>query len=91
MILEKLFTRIGIKPITDLIAGSNGIISIVKEKNDPNGKISSRRGAGMVLIGIAGTMASTIDYTNKWQVISMLVFASLGVFLLAVTSFNYKK
>lgn len=84
-LIGKLLVKTGIKPLTD------GIVSIVKEVNDPNGKISSRRGSAVALIATAITMATTIDYSNKGQVITMLVFAVLGTVLLAVTSFNANK
>lgn len=83
--------NIGLKPITDLIAGSTGLVSAIKEGNGPDSKISSRRGAGMALIGIAGVMSTTIDYSVTGQWISMLSFAVLGTALLAVTSFNSRK
>lgn len=83
--------NIGLKPITDLLAGSTGLISAIKEGNGPDSKISSRRGAGMVLIGIAGAMSTTIDYAITGQWVSMLVFAVLGTSLLAITSFNSRK
>lgn len=91
MIFKKLFERIGVAPIANLIAGENGLLSAIKEKNDPNGRISSRRGAALLLIGTAVTMAASIDYSNKLQVATMLGFAGLGVLLLIVASFNYKK
>lgn len=91
MIFKKLFEKIGVKAITDTIAGENGIVSAIKEKNDPNGRISSRRGAALLLIGTAVTMSATIDYGNKLQVATMLGFAGLGTLLLVVASFNYKK
>lgn len=91
MLFKNLFEKLGLKPMANLIAGEKGIMSAIVEKNDPNGKISSRRGAAMVLIGAAVTMAASINYDNTLQVITMLSFALLGVILLVVASFNYKK
>jgi len=87
----KFLGNIGIKPFTDLVAGSNGLISALKEGKDPNAKISSRRGGALIFIGAAVSMATTIDYMNKGQLITMLFFAALGAGLLAITSFNSSK
>lgn len=83
--IGKFLAKVGVAPLVD------GAVSIVKEVNDPNGKISSRRGAAIALIATAITMSGTIDYSHKGQIVTMLVFAVLGTALLIAASFNYKK
>lgn len=91
MFLKKFFEKVGVSPITELVAGKNGIVSILKENNDPNSKISSRKSAASALIIAAITMSTMIDYAVTGQVITMVSFAFLGSTLLALTTFNKKQ
>jgi|TARA_R100001530_G_scaffold130061_1_gene100750 fatty acid desaturase len=90
MFAEKFLAKIGVKPIADLIAGSNGIVSLLKETNDPNSKISSRKSAASALIFAAITMSATIDYSVTGQWVSMVAFAVVGAGLLGMTTFSKK-
>jgi|1_EtaG_2_1085319.scaffolds.fasta_scaffold19623_2 hypothetical protein len=90
MFAESFLAKIGIKPITDLIAGSNGIVSVLKESNDPKSKISSRKSAASALIFAAITMSATIDYSVTGQWVSMIAFALVGSGLLGMTTLSRK-
>lgn len=74
-----------------LVGSEKGIASLIRETGDPNKKISSRRGAGLLLLGTAATMSQTIDWSNMYQFATMIVFAFLGTILLIVASSNFKK
>ena len=90
MFAEKFLAKAGIKPIADLVAGSNGIVSLLKESNAPNSKISSRKSAASALIFAAITMSATIDYSVTGQWVSMIAFAVVGSGLLAMTTLSKK-
>jgi len=90
MFAEKFLAKIGVKPITDLIAGSNGIVSLLKETNDPSSKISSRKSAASALIFAAIAMSVTIDYSVTGQWVSMISFAVVGAGLLGMTTLSRK-
>ena len=89
----KFLSVIGLRPVTDLIAGSTGIISALKEGKDPSSKISARRSAASVMLFAGITMISTADYSTPEIKIKMVMAGVLvvcGSFLLALTTFNKK-
>ncbi len=88
--LGKLFNVIGIKPIADMIAGPNGLVSILKENSDPNSKISSRKSAASVMIFTAVAMLSSLDYNSIGEVTVVCCLAVCGSILLGLTTFTKK-
>lgn len=86
--LGKLFSLTGIKPITDLIAGPNGILSMLKENSKPESKISSRKSAASVMIFTAVAMVPSLDYASTGEVTVLCFFAACGSILLGLTTFT---
>ena len=86
----KFFAKIGIKPLTDLLAGPNGIISMLKESNEPGSKISSRKSAASVMIFTAVAMLPSLDYNSKGEVAVVCALMVCGSVLLALTTFTKK-
>ncbi len=82
----KLFQKLGIKSITDLITSPNGIAGILKDTTDPKRKISSKRSAASGLLITALFMAN--GEINQERMIIISNFAVCGTLLLALTSFS---
>jgi len=85
----KLFAKLGVKPITDLITGSNGIVSLLKHNGDPTSKISSKKSAASALLFAAITMAIGGNFTTEKMLI-ICAFTAVGGFLLWVSA-HYSK
>lgn len=87
--LQKAISEVGLKPVTDLIAGRNGLLSVLKESSDPKSKISSRKSGASALLFGAVTMALTM--TLDWKVaVVICAFTVCGSALLALTAWNKK-
>lgn len=86
--LGKVFGKLGIKPITDLVTSENGLVSLLKEGNDPKAKISSRRSAASALVFTGITLS--MGELSKERLILIGVFVLCGTGLLAVTALGKK-
>jgi len=86
----KFFAKTGIKPFADIIAGPNGIISMLKENSDPNSKISSRKSAASVMVFTALAMVPSLDYTSTGEVTVLCCLTACGSILLGLTTFTKK-
>ncbi len=84
----KFFAKVGIKPITDLVAGPNGIVSLLKENSKPDSKISSRKSAASVMILTALAMVPDLDYTSIGEVTVVCCLSACGSILLGLTTFT---
>ena len=84
--LGKFFTTIGIKPLTDVVTGENGIVSLLKENSEPGSKISSRKSAASALIFAA--IALSTGELNREKIALIAVFAVCGSALLALTAWK---
>jgi len=89
MFLKKFFQKVGLSPITNLIAGENGILSVLKHNGDPTSKISSKKSAASALLFAAITMAIGGNFTTEKMLI-ICVFTAVGGFLLWVSA-HYSK
>ena len=84
--LGKFFSTIGIKPLSDVLVGENGIVSLLKENSDPGSKISSRKSAASALIFAAIALATGELSRDKIALIA--VFTVCGTALLALTAWK---
>lgn len=90
MFLKKLFEKTGLKPITNLVAGDNGIVSLLRENNDPTSKISSKKAAASTMI-FAAIAIATKGISTQMELITVVSFTVCGVFLLWVSAHYHKK
>ncbi len=88
--IQNFLAKIGLKPVTDLIAGENGVLSVLKDSNDPNSKISSKKSAASAMIFTAIAMASIGDDPSKVELALIALFTVCGTGLLAVTVWRKK-
>ena len=86
--INKIFAKIGLKPVADLVAGENGILSVLKENSDPSSKISSKKSAASAMIFTAIAMASVGGEPTKTELYLIGLFAVCGTALLAITVFK---
>ena len=87
----KFFAKSGIKPIADLLAGPNGILSLLKENSKPESKISSRKSAASVMIFTAVAMVPNLDYASTGEVTVLCCLAACGSILLGLTTFTFRR
>ncbi len=85
--LNKLFR--GAKPLADIVAGNNGIVSLLKETSKPTSKLSSKKSAASLLLITGVTMATGELDTNKMILIGL--FVGCGTLLLWASAHYHRK
>ncbi len=80
--LVTLLKKTGAKPLADVVAGENGILSVLRDKSDPKRRISSKRSAAAALI-FAAIAFLTAHPDPTWpQAIIMVIWVGVGGALL---------
>ncbi len=87
--LGNFFKKVGIKPLTDLVTGENGIASILKENSKPSSKISARKSCASALLFGAVVMAATgVTSENQWVILGFVV---CGTAMMIASAWNREK
>jgi len=88
--LAKFFAKTGLKPIADIVAGPNGVLSLLKENSDPKSKISSRKSAASIMIFTGVAMVPGLNYDSSGEVTVLCCLCACGSILLGLTTFTKK-